>query len=299
MSGKTKYVIAVVGPTAVGKTRVAIDIARELDTEIISADSRQCYREMNIGVARPTPEELAAAPHHFIASHSVQDPLTAADYEQQALAKAEKIFLEKDHLVLVGGTGLYIRAFLEGLDPIPDVPDDIRRQVQESYALNGIEWLQQQVREKDPLYFKEGEIQNPHRLLRALEVAEATGQSIISFQKREKKQRPFQTIMIGLDLPRPELYQRINDRVLQMMKDGQEAEARSLYHLKHLPALQTVGYSELFEYFDGKISLEKAVEFIQQNTRNYAKRQLTWFRRQHNVEWHSPNGKDFMKALRF
>lgn len=292
MLNKTTYVVAIVGPTAVGKTRAAIEVARKLNTEIISADSRQCYREMNIGVARPSPEELEAAPHHFIASHSIHQPLTAAAFEQEALAKAAEIFQHKKYLVLTGGTGLYIRAFLEGLDEIPVIPDNIRRSVNEQYQSQGIAWLQQQVAQKDPEYFATGENQNPHRLLRALEVKEATGNSILSYQKKEKKHRPFKTILIGLDLPRPILYERINERVLKMMHDGLEAEARSLYSFKELPPLQTVGYTELFDYFDGKHSLDRAVELIQQNSRNYAKRQLTWFRRQHEMKWIAPNEVD-------
>lgn len=289
MLDQTTYVIAIVGPTAVGKTRAAIDVAQKLNTAIISADSRQCYREMNIGVARPSPEELEAAPHHFIASHSIHQPLTAAAFEQEALAKAAEIFKQKKYLVLTGGTGLYIRAFLEGLDAIPVIPDNIRQLVNDQYQANGIEWLQQEVAQKDPEYFATGENQNPHRLLRALEVKEATGQSILFYQKKEKKNRPFKTILIGLDLPRPVLYERINERVIKMMHDGLEAEARSLYPFKHLTPLQTVGYSELFDYFDGKHSLDRAVELIQQNSRNYAKRQLTWFRRQHEMKWIAPD----------
>src|SRR5690606_9050992 len=296
MLEKPKYVIVVVGPTAVGKTKVAIELAQYLNTEIISADSRQCYREMNIGVARPSEEELQAAPHHFIASHSIHQPFTAADFEEQALQKAQEIFSRKDHLILAGGTGLYVRAFLEGLDEIPDVPEDIRKLIQESYNKNGFDWLQHQVQEKDPLFFANGEIKNPHRLLRALEVVEATGKSILHFQTKEKKTRPFQTIQIGLELEREVLYNRINQRVLTMMEMGQEAEARSLFPYRHLTALQTVGYAELFDHFEGKHSLQRAVELIQQHTRQYAKRQLTWFRRQHQLEWFTPDAINDIRA---
>jgi len=288
MPGNSKYVIAVVGPTASGKTRAAIELAQRFDTEIISADSRQCYREMNIGVARPTAAELQAAPHHFIASHSIHQPLTAAAFEQEALAKAQEIFERKDRLILAGGTGLYIRAFLEGLDPVPDVPDNIRLAINQAYEENGLPWLQQQIALKDPLYYKEGEMHNPHRLLRALEVVEATGNSLLSYQKKEKKPRFFQTTILGIDWPRPLLYERINERVLQMIDQGLEEEAKSLYPFRHLPALQTVGYSEMFDYFKGLHSFNKSVELIAQNTRRYAKRQLTWFRRQHDVNWMSP-----------
>lgn len=296
MSEKTKYLVLVAGPTAVGKTKMAIRLAQWLQTEIISADSRQCYREMNIAVARPSLSELAQVPHHFIASHSIHQPLSAADYAEQALVIADRLFQQHQFVVLTGGTGLYIRALCDGLDEIPDIAPDIRDKIQEGYETGGLGWLQEQVAQKDPHYYRQGEIQNPRRLMRALEVVESTGQSILQFQKKETINRPFSTIRIGLELNRDELYARINARVLQMIKDGLEEEARSLLPYRHLQALQTVGYTELFDYFDGKYDLSRAVELIQQHSRHYAKRQLTWFKKDAEMRWFHPEAWADIKA---
>lgn len=271
--------ILVAGPTAVGKTRKAIELALQYQTEIISADSRQCYREMNIGVARPTPEELAAVPHHFIASHSIHDNLNAAWYEKYALDKVIELFTRHTVVVMVGGTGLYIKAFMEGLDEIPETDPAIRAAIIHGYEENGLTWLQEQVKQNDPLFFAQGENQNPHRLMRALEVVRSTRKSILSFRKGEKAQRPFDIKMLVMDLPRPQLYERIDQRVDEMVNAGLEEEARGLYAFRHLSALQTVGYQEWFDNFDGKTSREEAIALIKQHTRNYAKRQGTWFRK--------------------
>ncbi|GAB4092102.1 tRNA (adenosine(37)-N6)-dimethylallyltransferase [Flaviaesturariibacter terrae] len=280
-----KQLIVIAGPTAVGKTAAAIEVAQALGTEILSADSRQCYRELNIGVARPTREELAAVRHNFICSHSIYDNLNAASYEKYALDVARRVFQTKDKLVVVGGTGLYIKALLEGMDAIPEIPQELRRELLADYERKGLGWLQQQVASADPRYYAEGEIQNPHRLLRALEVVRFTGRSILDFHSRTKADRPFTAQKFVIDLPREELYDRINRRVLGMMDAGLEAEARGLYPLRQMNALQTVGYRELFEYFDGKITLQQAVTDIQTNTRQYAKRQLTWFRKDPEFAW--------------
>ncbi|MBN8667560.1 MAG: tRNA (adenosine(37)-N6)-dimethylallyltransferase MiaA [Chitinophagales bacterium] len=272
-------VILVAGPTAVGKTRKAIELALQYKTEIISADSRQCYREMNIGVARPTPEELAAVPHHFIASHSIHDNLNAAWYEKFALDKVNELFTRHTVVVMVGGTGLYIKAFMEGLDEIPETDPVIRASVIRDYEEKGLHWLQEEVKQNDPVFFAQGENQNPHRLMRALEVVRSTGKSILSFRKGEKAQRPFDIKMLVMDLPRPQLYERIDQRVDEMVNAGLEEEARGLYAFRHLSALQTVGYQEWFDYFDGNTSREEAIALIKQHTRNYAKRQGTWFRK--------------------
>lgn len=272
-------VILVAGPTAVGKTRKAIELALQYKTEIISADSRQCYREMNIGVARPTPEELAAVPHHFIASHSIHDNLNAAWYEKFALDKVNELFTRHTVVVMVGGTGLYIKAFMEGLDEIPETDPVIRASVIRDYEEKGLHWLQEEVKQNDPVFFTQGENQNPHRLMRALEVVRSTGKSILSFRKGEKAQRPFDIKMLVMDLPRPQLYERIDQRVDEMVNAGLEEEARGLYAFRHLSALQTVGYQEWFDYFDGNTSREEAIALIKQHTRNYAKRQGTWFRK--------------------
>ena len=288
MTPKNKTVIIIAGPTAVGKTAMAISVAQHFNTEIISADSRQCYQELNIAVARPSVEELSLVPHHFIATHSIHQKITAAFFEAYALEKAALLFEQKEVVVLVGGTGLYIRAFEEGLDAIPEIPAHIREELSQQYKMNGIIWLQEAVKKQDPLFYATGEIQNPHRLLRALEVFKATGQSIVTFKSGAKKKRPFNIIKIALHLPKEVLYHNINQRVEQMMVAGLEEEALQLNPYRHLTALQTVGYKELFSYFDGAISRTEAVEAIKRNTRQYAKRQLTWFKKDPQFTWFTP-----------
>lgn len=284
-----KTVLLITGPTAVGKTSLAIQLAKQFHTEIISADSRQCYKEITIGVAKPSIEELQEVKHHFINSHSIHENLNAASFEEYALKAAAEIFQQHDIAVMVGGTGLYIKAFCEGMDEIPAVDETIRKQLQKNYQQQRIEWLQQQLQTHDPLFAKEGEMQNPQRMLRALEVVLSTGQSILQFRKGEKRKRNFNIIKIGLDLPREELYQRINQRVDMMLENGLPEEAKSVYPLRHLNALQTVGYRELFDFFDGNNStLEQAIDKIKQNSRHYAKRQLTWFKRDAEMKWFHP-----------
>ncbi|MEJ8844038.1 tRNA (adenosine(37)-N6)-dimethylallyltransferase MiaA [Lacibacter sp. H375] len=280
-----KTVILIAGPTAVGKTAVAIQLAKHFRTEIISADSRQCFKEISIGVAKPSAEELKEVKHHFINSHSIHETVTAASYEKYALEKVDELFQQHDLAVMVGGTGLYIKAFCEGMDEIPAVDKTLRNELQQNYQQHSIEWLQQQLQQYDPLFAAKGEMQNPQRMLRALEVVRSTGESILAFRKGEQQQRNFNIIKIGLDLPREELYNRINHRVDVMMKEGLQEEAEKVYPLRHLNALQTVGYRELFDYFDGNYTLEKAVDKIKQNSRHYAKRQLTWFRRDEVMKW--------------
>ena len=287
-----KTVILIAGPTAVGKTALAIQLAKHFHTSIISADSRQCYKEITIGVAKPSVEELQAVKHYFINSHSITDELTAAVYEQYALASAEEIFTTNDVAIMVGGTGLYIKAFAEGMDQIPPVPDEIRLELQQTYRQKGLIWLQQQLQQHDPLYAAQGEMQNPQRMLRALEVFMASRQSIISYRKGEKQKRPFNIISIGLELPREELYDRINLRVDLMIKQGLLDEAKAVYPMRELNALQTVGYRELFQYFDGTLTLQQAIEKIKQNSRQYAKRQLTWFKRDAEIKWFHPSHKE-------
>jgi tRNA dimethylallyltransferase len=284
----SKTVIVVAGPTAVGKTSVAIQIAQHFQTEIISADSRQCFKELNIGVARPSTEELQQVKHHFIASHSIHEEVTAATFEEYALQKAEELFKQHESIVMVGGTGLYIKAFCEGLDKIPAIAPAIRKNITEVYKEKGLEWLQKQVAEKDPAFYAQGEIQNPQRMMRALEVMEATGQSILSFRGGQKTKRDFNIIKIGLELPKEELHRNIHTRVDKMMETGLLKEIKSLLPYRHLNALQTVGYSELFNYLDGSINVDKAVEHIKTNTRQYAKRQMTWFKKDKEMNWFSP-----------
>ena len=281
----SKTVYIVVGPTAVGKTSFAIALAKAFNTEIISADARQCYKEMNIGVARPSVDELKAVTHHFIASHSITENINASYFENWAMDKVESLFSTKDAIVMVGGTGLYIKAFCEGLDLIPAIDAEIRENIIAQYEKLGMRWLQKEVSVKDPQYWEKGEQKNPQRLMRALEVMLGTGSSIISFQNKKAVERPFKMVKIGLELDREELYQRINDRVLNMIELGLENEVKSLEAYGHLNAMQTVGYSEWKDYFEQKISKEKVIENIQQNTRHYAKRQMTWFKRDPAITW--------------
>lgn len=285
---KNKTCIVIAGPTAVGKTAYAIKLAKHFNTQIISADSRQCFKELNIGVAKPSPGELNAVSHHFINSHTVHDEVNAAMFEQYALEKIKNIFINNNVAVMVGGTGLYIKAFCEGMDIIPAVEPVLRNSIAAEYENNGIVWLQQQVKTADPAYYAAGEIQNPQRLMRALEVKLSTGNSITLYQTQQKKQRDFTIIKIALELPRLTLYNRINHRVDVMIADGLVNEVKTLLPLRDLNALQTVGYRELFDYFDGTISLEKAVELIKQNSRHYAKRQLTWFKKDAAWKWITP-----------
>ncbi|HNO55401.1 MAG TPA: tRNA (adenosine(37)-N6)-dimethylallyltransferase MiaA, partial [Chitinophagaceae bacterium] len=259
---QNKTAIIICGPTAVGKTAVAIQIAKHLGTEIISADSRQCFKELNIGVARPTEKELQTVPHHFMASHSVNEEVTAVGFEQYALEKIEFLFKKNNVVVLVGGTGLYIKAFEDGLDLIPEINVNIRREIVTNYENLGINWLQQELREKDPVFFKEGEIQNPQRMMRALEVINATGQSILSFRKGKKANRDFKIIKIGLELPKEILHLRIQERVDKMMEQGLLDEVKNMIPYRKRNALQTVGYAELFDYLEGKTELKLAVELI-------------------------------------
>jgi tRNA dimethylallyltransferase len=280
-----KTCIVIVGPTAVGKTNIAIQLAQHFSTQIISADSRQCFKELNIGVAKPTAEELQLVKHYFINSHSIHDEMNTAVFEQYALKSINEIFKKNDIAIMVGGTGLYVKTFCHGIDEVPKVSPEIKEKVIADYEWEGLEWLQKEVEKVDPLYYAKGENKNPTRLMRALEVKLSTGKSILDFQTHNRKKRDFDIIKIGLDMPREILYDRINARVNVMMQDGLEEEVKSLEQYKKLNALQTVGYRELFSYLEDDISLEYAIQMIKQNTRNYAKRQLTWFKADEQVQW--------------
>lgn len=280
--------IVIVGPTAVGKTALAIRIAEHFNTAIISADSRQCYREMTIGVAKPSLEELNRVHHYFINSHSIQQEVNAALFEQYALQSVNYLYKQAEVAVMTGGTGLYVKAFCEGLDDIPPVSLEVRERITKEFQQQGLSWLQQQVAEQDPLYYSTGEILNPHRLLRALEVKLVTGQSIRTFQQGKKAIRPFRIVKVGLELPKEELHRNINQRVDSMMQQGLLKEVQNLLPWRQLNALQTVGYNELFQYLDGNCTLPEAVEAIKSNTRHYAKRQMTWFRKSIDIQWFSP-----------
>ncbi len=301
MDTNSKTVVVVCGPTAVGKTAFSIQLAKHFNTQILSADSRQCFNELNIGVAKPSEEQLAAVHHYFINSHSVHDKVNAGVYEQYALHAVEDIFKEKNVAVCVGGTGLYIKAFCEGIDSIPQTPADIRQQLTGEYQAKGLDWLQNEVQQKDLAFWKVAEQQNPHRLLRALEVLQSSGKSITTFRTGAEANRPFNIIKIGLELPRNILNERINQRVDQMMADGLLEEVKKLLPLHHLNALQTVGYRELFDHLNGLFTLPQAIERIKINTRQYAKRQMTWFKKDADITWFSADDirdsdiKDFIK----
>jgi tRNA dimethylallyltransferase len=286
---KEPTVIVICGPTAVGKTSFAIQLAEELNTEIISADSRQCYKELNIGVAKPSMEELQCVHHYFINSHSIHDDVNAGVFEEYALNAAHTIFRSHRTAVMVGGTGLYIKAFCEGIDEIPAIDKSIRQQVIDLYEAHGIKYLQNELAQKDAQFWKTAEQQNPQRLMRALEVLLSTGKSIRTFQKGKQEERPFNIIKIGLELPREQLYNQINMRVDHMIEQGLLEEVKTLLPDKNLNALQTVGYREIFGYLDGKINLGQAIDNIKTNTRHYAKRQLTWFKKDAAIEWVNPH----------
>lgn len=279
MTVMTKKLLVIGGATATGKTALAIRLAQRFGTEILSADSRQFYREMNIGTAKPGPAELAAVRHHFIDSLSIADEFSVGEFEREALRVLEKLFLEKDVAVLVGGSGLFIRAVCEGLDTFPDISPETKEQVGAGERVGGLAWLQAELARRDPAYFQVVDRQNPVRLQRALEVCWESGQPYSGFLRNNKKERAFTPIYVLLELPRTELYARIEARVDAMVAAGLEAEARALLPLRDRPALRTVGYEEWFDFFDGKISRDEAIDKIKQHTRNYAKRQATWFRK--------------------
>jgi tRNA dimethylallyltransferase len=279
-------VIIIVGPTAVGKTAFAIALAKHFNTSIISADSRQCYKELSIGVAKPTTAELAAVKHYFIGTHSINEEVNAGVFEKYALDAVATIFETNSVAVMVGGTGLYIKSFCEGIDDMPSIDPALRNSIITDYETNGLEWLQHQVAAKDPIYWESTqEKNNPQRLMRALEILLATGKSITHFQSAQKITRPFNILKIGLSLPREILNERIHNRVDAMMQEGLLQEVTSLLRNANRNALQTVGYQEMFAHLSGEITLEDAVALIKQHTRQYAKRQMTWFKKDNQIHW--------------
>jgi tRNA dimethylallyltransferase len=292
-----KTLIVVVGPTAVGKTAVAIKLAQLLNTEIISADSRQIFKELTIGTAKPSDAELAMVPHHFIHSHSILEDYDAAQYGRDVLALIEKLFERHDNLVLCGGSGLYIKAVCEGFDDIPEVPSSIREELMQHYEQHGIQWLQQQMQALDPAHFLTIDQKNPHRLIRALEVRLGTGVSIASFRTKNKITHPFSILKIGLELPREDLYRRIDERMDSMIAQGLFEEAKNIYSFRNRQALQTVGYQEIFDFIEGRYDEEEAVRLLKRNSRRYAKRQLTWFKRDAEVHWFKPHEIEKMSEL--
>ena len=291
-----KYLIVVGGPTASGKTALSIRLAQHFQTEILSADSRQFYREMSIGTAKASPEELAQVPHHFINSLSIADEYSVGDFERDALHCLERLFQQHSVVILAGGSSLYIKALCEGLDVFPEVPNEVRQAVEDLYQSAGIEALQAELAASDPVYFQQVDRANPHRLIRAISVCRVGG-TFSSFRTQEAAPRFFTPVYLWMDVPREELYPRINQRVDQMLANGLEAEARELFAHRHLNALQTVGYQELFDYFAGNISRDEAIELIKRNSRRYAKRQLTWMRR--DGFWHLFAPSDWDAILNF
>lgn len=289
MSDRIKSLIVIQGPTGIGKTNVSIALAQHFNSEIISSDSRQFFKEMQIGTAVPSEKELSVVPHHFIQHISIKEKYTVGDYENEAMQLLEEKFKVNDILFLVGGSGLYIDAVINGLDTFPEIEPKIRAELQEKFDQQGIEPLQIQLKKLDPEYFKVVDYQNPHRLIRALEVCIQSGKPYSSFLGKNKTERNFEVIKIGLRAERSILYDRINKRVDLMIKHGLVEEVKSLVDSKQLNALQTVGYKEIFAYLEQKISLEKAIEEIKKNSRRYAKRQLTWLRKDESIKWFDYN----------
>jgi len=292
-----KYLIVITGPTAVGKTDLAIQLARHFNTEIINADSRQIYREMIIGTAVPSSTQLAAAKHHFIGHKSILDYYNASHFELEAIELLDGLFARHNEVIMTGGSGLYIDAVCKGIDDIPSVDPRIREELNREFQIIGLAGLQAKLREADPAYYQKVDQNNPKRILKALEIAETTGRPYSSFLTGKAKTRDFSLLKIGLDLPRQELYRRIDTRVDHMMSEGLLQEVKGLQNFRHLNALNTVGYKELFRYFDGMCSLEEAVGLMKQHTRQYARRQLTWFRKDKGLRWFHPDEKELIYSF--
>lgn len=283
-----KYLIVLTGPTGIGKTGIGIKIAQHFNTEIVSSDSRQIFKELTIGTAVPGTNELSAVKHHFIQTHSIEENYNASRFENDALDVINSLFKKYDLVLLVGGSMLYIDAVCNGIDIIPDADPEIRKSLKDKFENEGLESLRFLLKKLDPDYYNSVDLKNPNRLIHALEICIMTGKTYSSFRSNPKKNRSFSIIKIGLNCDRKALHYRINLRVDQMIDAGLETEARNLYHLKHLNALNTVGYSELFAFFAGEITREKAIELIKRNTRRYARKQLTWFRNDNAMNWFEP-----------
>ncbi len=293
----SKKLIVIAGPTAVGKTEVALRVAEHFNTEIISADSRQIYKELEIGTAKPSLEELSRVPHHFINTHSIEQPYDAGIYGRDASALIHILFKENDTLILCGGSGLYMKAVLEGFDDMPEIPSGTREQLITEYELKGLEWLQQELRQVDHDYFEQVDRNNPHRLIRALELFRASGLKASQLRAKEKRKHDFKIIKIGLELERGKLFERIDARMNAMIKKGLFDEAMQFFPKRDLNALQTVGYREIFDYIEGKYDKEEAIRLLKRNTRRYAKRQLTWFKRDDELHWFNPDQVEEMIKL--
>lgn len=284
-----KKLVVLLGPTGVGKTELSLNLAEQLHSPILSADSRQLYADLQIGTAAPTPEQLARVKHYFVGMLHLTDYYSAAQYEADVIREMERLYKEHDILLLTGGSMMYIDAVCKGIDDIPTVDEKTRREMMEHYERDGLEVLQQELKELDPEHYRIVDLQNPKRVIHALEICRMTGKTYTSFRKAEVKQRPFQILYVGLNRPREELFQRINARVDQMMKDGLLDEVRRVLPYRQENSLNTVGYKELFTYLDGGFTLEEAVERIKKNTRVYAKKQLTWFKKNEQIRWFHPD----------
>ena len=285
-----KTLIVICGPTAVGKTDLAIQLAEKLGTEIISADSRQLYREIPVGTAQPSEEQLGRVKHHFIAERSVTEDYNAGMFERDALQRLSELFEDHDKVICCGGTGLYIKSLCEGLDDLPEADEELRQQLMNRHEMEGLETLQKELKRLDPSHFDKMDTQNPQRVIRALEVCLSTGKPFSSFHGGEKAKRQFKVVKIGLELPREELNERINNRVDRMLESGWLEEAKSVFEMRHLNALNTVGYKELFAHLSGELTLDEATEKIKINTRRFAKRQLTWFKKDKEIIWYENPG---------
>ena len=295
-----KYLVVIVGPTAVGKTAVAIELARHFNTEVVSADSRQFYKEMSIGTARPVPEEMGGVVHHFVGSHSIKDDYDVGAYEKEALHCLNQLYKTRDIVILAGGSGLFVEAVCRGFDDLPKGTPKLRHKLAERLSREGIESLQSTLKVQDPLYYNQVDLNNPQRLIRALEVIESTGTSFSAYRLGRATPRPFQVIKIGLEMNRAALYRRIDHRVDLMIEAGLFEEAASLYQYRQLNALQTVGYKEIYGYMDGEYGREEAIRLLKRNSRRYAKRQLTWFKRDKSVQWFQPgNLAEIIKSFEF
>ena len=283
-----KYLVVIVGPTAVGKTAVAIELARHFHTEVVSADSRQFYKEMCIGTTRPAPEEMGGVAHHFVGSHSIQDDYDVGAYEKEALNCLNQLYKTRDVVILAGGSGLFVDAVCRGFDDLPKGTPELRHRLAEQLSREGIESLQSALKVQDPVYYNQVDLNNPQRLIRALEVIESTGTPFSAYRRGVATPRPFQVIKTGLEMNRETLYRRIDHRVDLMIESGLFEEAASLYQYRQLNALQTVGYKEIYGYMDGEYGREEAIHLLKRNSRRYAKRQLTWFKRDKSVQWFQP-----------
>lgn len=297
---ENKYLIVIVGPTAVGKTDLCVELAKHFEIPVISADSRQFFKEMSIGTAKPSDEEMQGVVHYFINSHSISESFNAGAYSEEALKLIGNLFIEKDYLILTGGSGLYIKAVCEGFDEMPEVEEETRTQLTSEYSDKGLSPLLEELKMSDPVYYEQVDKANHQRILRALEVIRSTGVPFSFYRKNEKASRNFKVIKIGLERPREELYERINRRMDLMLEAGLEDEVKALIPYKKMNSLQTVGYKEVFDFLDGIYDREEMIRLLKRNSRRYAKRQLTWFKKDKEYQWFNPAEKadiiDFIKA---